>query len=182
MKPILYLTLILGALVVSSLAQSNSKTGNSSIEILLNKRKPSAFITFEKFSKRTPEREGESSDGIWLRFHNNTKWKLYLKTLGAKNGKDEHNVSYEVRRIPGLEWQRKESELPIGYRITHKATIRAIESGKSILFSIPKENLADGLAVFVGFSYEWELLGNSGGNFSILHEARFWSTDLPSEK
>ncbi|MBK7706111.1 MAG: hypothetical protein IPJ30_10100 [Acidobacteria bacterium] len=78
--------------------------------------------------------------------------------------------------------ERKESELPIGYRIAKNSTIRAIESGKSIFFSVPKQNLADGLAVLVSFSYEWELLGESGGDLSIQHQAPFWSTDLPAEK
>jgi hypothetical protein len=79
-----------------------------------------------------------------------------LKTYGAENEENEYEVSYEVRSIPGLEWKHKNLGVPIGYRIIKNARIRSIEAGKSILFSIPEENLADGLGVYLYFSYEWE--------------------------
>ncbi|GIU83221.1 MAG: hypothetical protein KatS3mg006_2285 [Pyrinomonadaceae bacterium] len=163
-------------------AQLNNTTNDLCKDVRLDPKKPSVFITFERFGERTPLRQDENNEGVWLRIHNNTKWKIYLKAYGADNERNEYQVSYEVRRIPGLEWKRKESELPLGYRIIKNYRIRAIEPGKSIVFSVPKQNLADGLAIFVGFSYEWELFGESGGDLSIQHQAPFWSTDLPDEK
>jgi hypothetical protein len=148
----------------------------------LDLRKPSAFITFEKAGKRTPAREGESDEGIWLRLHNNCKWKLYLKTYGADNENNEYRVSYDVQLIPGLEWRRKEVELPQGYRIINNARIRAIDPGKSIVFSVPREHLKDGFSILINFSYEWEMLGDSGGDLSIVHQAKFWATDLPTKE
>jgi len=177
---VLILTFFIFSLSFVCLAQTNDKTPSACNDVRLDVRKPSVFITFEKFGERIPTREDESKEGIWLRLHNNTKWKIYLKTYGADNEKDEYQVSHEVQRMPGFEWKRKESELPIGYRIIKNYRVREVESGKSILFSIPKENLADGLAVVVSFSYEWELLGDSGGDLSIQHQAPFWATDLPN--
>lgn len=72
-------------------------------DIRLDSRKPSVFITFERFGERMPDREDESNTGVWLRIHNNTKWKIYLKTYGVDNERDEYRVSYEVQRIPTIE-------------------------------------------------------------------------------
>lgn len=182
MKKILYLQLYLVLFLIPVSAQKVEKNKDSSDSILLNPRKPSVFISYERYGERTPARQDESNKGVWLKLHNNSKWKIYLKTYGADNEKNEYRVSYEVRIIPGLEWEKRESKLPIGYRINSNSTIRAIEPGKSIIFSVPQENLAEGLAVFVYFSYEWEILGKFGGDLSILHQASFWSTDLPVKK
>jgi len=178
--------LIILLFITCCLAQSNNKANSEDNKIRLNLRKPSAFITFEKYGNRTPIRQGESEERIWLRFHNNTKWKMSLRVLGpCIDAKDENQqewqVSYEVRIIPGYEWAMKETEIPSGYRITHKATLRFLASGQSLLFSVPKENLVKGLSIFVNFSYEWEINGDAGGDLSIVHEAPFWSTDLPEK-
>ena len=74
----------------------------------------------------------------------------------------------------------KDDEIPIGYKIVKNAAIRPLESGGTILFSVPKETLRKGLAIFVGFTYEWEILGESAGDLSINHEVPFWSTNLPA--
>jgi len=163
-------------------AQTNGKANDLTKDIRLNQKKPSVFITFERYGERFPTREDENAEGIWLRIHNNSRWKIYLKSYGADNEDDEYQVSYEIQKIPGLEWKTKGIDPPIGYRITNAARVRAIESGKSILFNVPKENLADGLSVLVNFSYEWELLGESAGDNSIKHQAPFWSTDLLASK
>jgi hypothetical protein len=181
MRILLSFTLIF-FLLGGCFAQSDDKLKKNCDGILLDTRKPSAFITFERFEKRQTNADGESDKGILLRFHNNSRWNIYLKTYGADNENDQYKVSYEVLRIPGLELENKDLELPIGTRITNNAKIRVVKSGKTILFDIPKQHLTKGFSIQVLFSYEWEISGRSGGDYSIMHRASFWSTELPDEK
>jgi hypothetical protein len=181
MKNLFVLLLIL-------LSFSNCLPQKASTEsVRLDPKRPSAYVTFDHRGKRSPERDGESEDRIWLRFHNNTRWVLALRVLGMKAGSDlqkeerlrEWQVSFDVRPIPGM--AVKNTDIPIGYRITHKATLRLLDSGQSLLFSVPAECLDRNLAIFVGFSYDWEMNGDIGGDLSIVHEAPFWSSDLPDQ-
>ncbi|MFN6963650.1 MAG: hypothetical protein ACK4S4_07785 [Pyrinomonadaceae bacterium] len=145
----------------------------------MDSKKPSVFITFERFWERTSNEE--SNKEIWLRLHNNTKWNLFVKAIGQDKENSVYGLTYEVQRVRNPE-VNKNIDVPVGRRQAHVGSIHRIESGKSILFSVPKQHLTAGLAVFVSFSYEWEVLGKFGGDLSILHQAPFWSTDLPPEK
>jgi hypothetical protein len=166
-------------LSICCFSQRKGGSEEMSCDYLLDATKPSSFITFERYDRRTYVREGESDEGIFLRLHNNTKWNIYLVTNGVDDQNKDHLVSYEVRSIPGLEW--KQLEIPLGTRINHMARIQKVKSGGSLLFSVMKEHLSSGLAIFVYFSYEWEFHGDTAGDFSISHQAPFWSTNLPRE-
>jgi hypothetical protein len=155
----------------------------SSGDLRLDKQNPTVFITFERSGSRIPGRAGESTEGVWLRLHNNAKkWNIFLMTYGADNERSEYTVSYDVSWSPGMEWMQKAHDLPVGYRIRNVAQVRKLEPGQSIVFSVPKENLAEGLCILVEFSYEWEASGDLGGDQSISHRATFRSTDLPVRK
>ena len=62
------------------------------------------------------------------------------------------NLKHEVSK--SLDTQEK--QIPTGYRIRHSYSPFILASGKSIVFSIPSEHLTDGLALRVGFYYEWQ--------------------------
>lgn len=153
---------------------------NDKCERLLNKSKPSAYISFERYGLRSDVREGEQKERIFLRIHNNSNSTIYLTTDGAEDPEADHRVSYEVRWIAGMENRQSERPLPIGTRLSHKKRVQEISGGETFVFSIPRDHLSDGWAIFVSFSYEWELLGKTGGDLSISHELPFWSSNLPS--
>ena len=172
---VIFLTL---SFSLSCLSQTNTKQEN----FRLIQTKPSAYITFEKFGIRKPRYEGESQEGIWFSFHNNTKWNLTVKTLACLNIQEECLVFYEIERMYGDKSEIEESAVPTGYRIAHISSVKTIPSGDSLLFSIPREHLAEGLFIVVEFSYEWESSGSSGGDSSIFHTVPFYSTDLPKKR
>lgn len=51
-------------------------------KVLLQDDRPTVYLTFEREGKREPIHPSESSQGIWLRLHNNTKWAINFCTLG----------------------------------------------------------------------------------------------------
>ncbi|HEX8279708.1 MAG TPA: hypothetical protein VF540_13480 [Segetibacter sp.] len=166
---------------ITCLAQVSDKTEEAK-DFRLTISKPSAYISFERYSVQKPYNEGESGTYVWLRFHNNTKWNLTVKVNGCRPEQEECGAFYEVLRLPNYKDKIKESEAPYG-RIAHKSSIRTIKSGGSFLFSIPKESLAEGLYIAVDFSYEWEIHGNSGGGIlEIRHQVGFFSWQLPKAK
>lgn len=175
--------LILLILINASPFLAKQGVGSSSAceKIRLNQSKPSVYLSFEKFGRRLPLYPGEGSEGVWLRLHNNSKWKIYVKTFGVSKEYGDVGLFYQVEKLPGMEWKVKESELPSGYSVTHHSSVRTIDSGASALFSVPREHLAEGLIVVVNFSYEWEFAGGIGGDLSIFHQAPFWSTELPKQ-
>lgn len=180
MKTVIFFGLSL-ILSIHSFGQVRGGALDTTRDCILDATKPSSYITFERFDRRTYVRVGESDEGIFLRFHNNTKWNLFLVTRGVDDPKMDHLVSYDVRWIPGMEWKQKQAMLPIGTQISHFARIQKVKSGGSLLFSVIKGHLSDGLAIFVSFSYEWEYNGDTGGDLSISHQAPFWSSSLPDE-
>lgn len=171
---------VISVVFLNCFAQSNNKTLNPCEDNVINTKRPSAFITFERFGKKMIERLGDKNDFVWLRFHNNTKWKITIKTAGFDREHGDFGVFYEVQVQPLWKDKIKESDVPIGRRMAHVGSVRTIESGKSLLFSVPKEHLAEGLYIIVDFSYEWEQYGDSGGNvLDIIHQATFFSSNLP---
>jgi hypothetical protein len=179
MKILLFVSLILGGSFVV-FAQINSKTETLCLSNRLDSKKPSAYITFEKFDKRKPFTQEESNEGVWLRFHNNTKWKIYLKTFGNETENNSYKIPYQVKLLPSQNSEVKESQIPKGYRLSN--SVHEIESGKSLLFSIPKEHLANGFYITIDFSYDWELTGyGGGGGLEIAHQVSFLWSQLPDQ-
>jgi hypothetical protein len=67
--------------------------------------KPSVYLSFVRFGKREPLHTEESSEGVWLRLHNNTRWPLVLKAHGgggrifATGNKEEVGMFYGVEEF-----------------------------------------------------------------------------------
>ena len=142
-----------------------------------NKDRPTVYLTYERSGRRVPLSNGESERGIWLRLHNNTKWKLILRVGGVPNPSyGDAVVFYEVDRIEGRGF------IPIGYR-SHVASVIKLKAGDSLVFSLPQEHLGKGLAVRVRYNYEWELrMDDSLPANEPYHSVTFASSDLPMDR
>lgn len=160
-------------------SQTNDKREN----FRLVQTKPSAYITFVRFVTREPRFIGENNEKVLLRLHNNTKWNLTISTLSRRTTEDECMVFYKIDQMFNLKTTDNKSGFPKINRVKHVSAEKQIGSGKSLLFTVPKEDLAKELYILVEFNYEWEAGGNGGsGNGYIFHEVPFYSTDLPTEK
>ncbi len=172
MKNLLFIFLLLSAQTMAQSDANACKTHTNRI----NQKRPTAYVTFERLG----EKESNGERHIILRLHNNTSENLFVRTQGDETG-DDLKVSYEVRWIPGTEASHVSAKLPLGTTLLHKSTVQRIGCGESLMFSVPESHLLTDFAVFVFFSYEREFLGSIGGDFSIVHQAPFWSTWLPKE-
>lgn len=153
----------------------NRKTNMTSSDVRVIKDKAHIFISFERKGKIAPPYIGVSNMRVWLRFHNNSRWKvMFCSGLIAKEY-GETEAEYQVERYKGS------GETP-GTRGSDSCQYLLVSPDKSVLFSVPLEHLAYGLAIKIEFRYEWELDPNGSDDLSEpKHYAYFYSDDIPSK-
>jgi hypothetical protein len=171
MKSIILL-FVCALLLVPVVAQK--KETNSS-QVRLVKDLPHLYISFVREAKIEPLYEGESDQRIWLRFHNNSRWKVSFCSEPTPKEYGEILPKYKIERytstgvIPGAR----------GGDVCGSITIKA---GKSILFSVPREHLAEGLAIKIPYRYVWEIDPDGSINpEEPEHYVFFYSGDIPKK-
>lgn len=146
--------------------------------VRLDKNRPSVYITLEREGERAPLRNTESSQGVWLRLHNNTAWVITLDGFEVPNrGYGDIGVFDEIVSNvtdDGLEIIRG------GYGPPHVSSTVKLKAGKSILFSLPKEHLSENYAIRFEFSYGWEDEDDVYAGREAKHYVYFFSSQLPS--
>jgi hypothetical protein len=150
----------------------------------IQKEKPTVYLAFEYMGNRQPLFSGESSQGVWLKLHNNSIWSIYYAgfSLGEASlsrdnkAQKEVGVLYDVK-IVGKNY--KKNLPPIGTGRRHTSSIIKISPGNSILFSVPREHLANGLAICVNFNFAWEVDRGMPKSAEPTHQACFSSYALP---
>lgn len=181
-------------LITISLGAQQKRVARQGADVRLVKDKPSVYITFERFGEREPLKPSESREGIWLRFHNNTKWPISFRAFGVPKELGEVGMYYEIEELPqaplergsssGSSAEKKEdikrkSDLPIGYDPGDSFSVISIESGDSISFSVPSEHLAEGLYLRIAFNYGWEDQNDVAAGREADHYITFSSSELP---
>lgn len=165
-------------MVIAQKKKAIRPTKIASKDVRLNKDKPHIFINFEREGKIDPLYEGESHKRVWLRLHNNSKWliKFCSSPISPEyNEYGETEITYEIERYQGS------SETPTA-RNSDSCGYYLLKSGRSLVFSVPREHLNDGLAVKIPFRYEWET--DQDGSDSFLepqHFVYFYSSDIPKK-
>jgi hypothetical protein len=202
-KLILTFFVICSLLPVAPAQRRGNSRGQGNVRI--SKKHPTIYISFVRFGKSKPEREGYSGKRVWLRLHNNTRWSINLQ---AKDSADDSygdlSILYEIEAVPAPELpiigssqlasvyetetsskpinRYEKCDVPIGEGCGHIACgVVSLASGKSLLFSIPREHLCENLRINVGFSYNWEDDLNFHGNREPQHGVIFFGERLPKD-
>jgi hypothetical protein len=128
--------------------------------------KSGVYVTFERLGKRTPLRNDENGEGVWLRLHNNMRYSISLCAFGITEkgeqqityGKDTQiGVKYDVVLNPvALTEERPNIDVPTGYNTGSTCHLFRVKSGKSFIFAVPAEHLVKGLSIRIPYIYEWE--------------------------
>lgn len=153
---------------------------------------PSVFISFDHEGKREPLKTGESNNGVWLRLHNNTRVPLFFPTFSVPSALRQLGMFYDIVSVSNVSnyhdgaptvAQTKTGELPVGYTLGHTSSAYLLKPGRSVLFSLPREHLPEGVALRINFNYEWEIEGKmeSVRIGEPEHYVYFYSSRLPSK-
>ena len=140
-------------------------------DLRLNKNMPTVYITFERAGKRRPLEEGEGEEGVWLRIHNNMRWPLRLDMNGVPKEYGDAALLYDV-----LAEGKAMNE-----RQCHVCSSNELHAGRTLLFSLPREDLVKGGGIRIRFSYGWEHAEDVFADREPQHFVYFYSANLPSE-
>ena len=180
MKRLISFFAVFLAVTVSFVSAQTRKPSRSSSEIRLSMDRPSVYISYERSGRREPLREGESNEGIWLRFHNNTKWKIIFPASGALETHGDVGMFYTLEVISEL--SDEVVDIPKGYELGHVYSTFELGGGESVLFSVPREHLPKGIVLRVKFSYEWENQDDVFAGREVEHTVSYYASKLPQLK
>lgn len=149
-------------------------------DVRISKQQPTIYITFEGIGR---ERE------IWLRLHNNTRWRLELPTVAMYWGMDfvpyrltdEYRLAgrgkgavakprYHVEERGGAPVSTSQTDRPFGAYVS---------PGRTVLFNVSEEHLSEGRKIYLTFRYEWEHGQGYERARDPVHRAEFDSSQLP---
>lgn len=176
-----YIVLCLFVFSFSAQGQSQKKTVNPTIVT----DKPGVYVAFERLGKRTPLRDDESGDGVWLRLYNNMRYSISLCAFGISE-EGEQLITYGKNTQIGVKYdvvlnalaitdERPNVNVPVGYNTVSTCHLFKVQPGKSMVFAVPAEHLVKGLSIKIPFSYVWE--GETVNN--PTHFVYFNSLNIP---
>src|SRR6187401_2051086 len=129
------ISLVLTALSTSGLAQ---KTTPQSVRI--DHKHSTVYLTFVRVGRAGSEME----ERIWLRFHNNTRWGIRLDMGGEQKDFGDARLFYDILTA----YERVDSSVSC-----HVCSFNILGPGKSLLFSIPRDNIVNFYGIRIQFSY-----------------------------
>ena len=143
--------------------------------VLLNKTKPSVYLSFVKYGKLEPWYEGLSGERVWLRLHNNTRWEIVFDASGvADEEQGEASLYYDVVKDNCNEIHPDKYPCRVCSR-------SPLSSGESLLFSVPREHLPDKGQLRIHFAFDWQEDLKVITGEEIDNIVTFYSSDLPKE-
>jgi hypothetical protein len=136
--------------------------------------KPTVYLSFERVGKRAPLLNGESESGIWLSLHNNTKWAIIVEMSDVPS-KEYGDVELYYEVLSG--------EKTIIDAKCHVCSVNKLSSGRSLVFSLPREYLMDNdRSIRIRFHYEWEQDETGSTSLEPEHYVLFYSSDIPKTR
>ena len=163
---------------------------------------PIIYISFEKFGKAIDpmnERMAEAGESarskdkgkdVWLRLHNNSKFAISFRTDSMYLGKrvsfyEAPNGSKILSLVDGAEvsvqYQIQEQNrclVPYGSDMSFQSWL---VPGRSILFSVRREHLANGRMIYIDFNYDWEKGDRYSNNLAPAHRSEYYGYRLESD-
>jgi hypothetical protein len=135
----------------------------------LNRNRPGVYITFKEFVKKTAD-ENNPQEGARLVLHNNTRWPIYYHEESERALPGDVAMAYKAQQEDGrYEWLGH-----IDVVFTSK-----LMPGKSVSFTVPRENFPERGLIYVTFTYSWEMDGEHFFPGEAEHQAEFVTGELP---
>jgi len=165
---------------------------------------PTRLAAADKRREMLDDQDKEGVQVVWLRLHNNSRWAINFATdslyvgstitpirlcdgrgaLGLRTDVAV-NARYEIEAVRGYESVQTSNggllirspvdapKVPVLNRSDMYST-SWLPAGGSVIFSVPREHLAKQLAIYVPYTYEWEVRSDEP-----QHRVYFRASDLP---
>lgn len=112
-----------------------------------NRKLPSIYLTLEKRASASMMQLAKSKGLLLFRLHNNLKSGIQIEASSAEDGLGDASIYYDVLNQKG--------EL-IESHPCHVCSLIIVKGGKSVLFTIPKDEVHQENALRIDFEYLWE--------------------------
>ena len=165
------------------------------------KSTPTRLAATDTSRRQSDDQNTQNIQVLWLRLHNNTRWAINFPTdslyVGPKitpirlcDGRGalglrtdiEVNVRYEAEAVRGYESARtSDAGQPPVINRSDMFSTSWLPPGGSVIFSVPREHLAERLAIYIPYNYEWEYGERIFRSDEPQHRVYFRASDL-SEK
>jgi hypothetical protein len=138
-------------------------------DVRISKKNPSVYITFEREGKIASARTGEIQETVWLRLRNNTRWPIILDMNGVPS-KDYGDafLFYDVLSRGKVLAEGR----------CHVCSFNHVSPGRSLVFTVPREDLAEGFSIRVSFNYGWEDESIFFTREGVQHSVSFYSSNI----
>ena len=196
-----WLVWLLVPVSISATLGLQARSQSEASSFLIRKDRPSIYVEFQRSGKSPPLFGGEKEERVWLKLYNNTRWAVGMCSFPVTSQYGDIGVVYDVKqgrtllrtggpiggRRPSEKPQPKKmnlpesAKIPQGYSTGDTCTRYYLDSGKSIVFSVPREHLAKNLYIEFEFWPEWENRDNDLGNFPQSFVS-FSNQELPSKE
>ena len=163
---ILLLTVGMGVL-----APAQTRRQRAPLSARLSKQHPSVYISFVRAAKIASVRTGKIEETVWLRLHNNTRWSIWLHASGVPEEYGDAELYYAVE-------DAERDERLYGSTRCHACSIIPLHPGKSILFSLPREDVSADRRIRIEFSYDWEDRDDVTAGREVQHSVFFDGSEL----
>jgi hypothetical protein len=194
------LTMVLLCPFLSAWSQSTNRP-SALPGFVIDENRTYVYLRFDHVGKGVKFSDDEPARRVWLRFVNNCRVGIVLRTFGAPEGspKDEvgvmhrvvKDVQFRIRDVepepPALNAKdaepRQEAKMPGGYDFD-LALAETVPPGKSLLFSVPVTHLSNSWHMEI--PYEFDLPRGKGPRQQIVGGRpsmilRYSAWDLPED-
>lgn len=135
----------------------------------IRKDKPGVYITFKEFVGKVAARSN-TSEGARFVLHNNTRWPIKYGEWFEPTLPGDVAMIYSIELNDGSYIGRRHLDVITGDQLM---------PGKSVSFTIPREELPGNSKIYVRFVFTWELDDEQEFPGEAEHRAYFISGQLP---
>lgn len=168
MRIVIFILFVVCVMFTDLFAQNTSKQ-NSKLNVRVNDKKPTVFITFEGVDKSGSKENTEGTEMILLRLHNNTRWAIWVDASDRDEKLEKAELYFDI-----LKNEERQDES----RSCHVCSAYEIKPGKSLLFSAPSVFTSNEVNLRLRFYFDWEDSGDSFVRREPNHYVYFYTRNL----
>jgi hypothetical protein len=136
----------------------------------LTQTHPSVYITFERAGKIAADSTHDLQEKVWLRLRNNTRWAIILDMNGVSSREYGDAALFHDVLLAGKVIREERC---------HVCSFNRLLPVRSLVFTVPREDLRPGYSIRVKFSYGWENGDDVFGGREVDHFFYFHNSKLP---
>lgn len=166
-------TVLIGLSAISSVEGQQQQASNQK-SVRIDKKLPTVLLALERIDEAKKTVYGSRGDRrVSFRLRNNSIWTIKFDASGGNGPSDDASLYYDTLDIKG----NLITHLPC-----HVCSTIGLKPGKSILFSLPYDEVMEANSFRIEFMYQWEDEVKVAPAYEPTHYVYFYSRHLKGTK